>query len=80
MVDWSGGLEWWTGVVDWGGGQALKVIKVIFTPSNETHSPIWSCVEPCSLLCSYAVVLVQIINRPSVLVKVYPAYNGFLIP
>ena len=31
------GLDWWTGLVDWTGGLTLKII---FTLSNETHSPV----------------------------------------
>ena len=37
LVDWTGGLDWWTGLVDWTGGLTLKII---FTLSNETHSPV----------------------------------------
>ena len=36
-MDWTGGLDRWTGLVDWTGGLTLKII---FTLSNETHSPI----------------------------------------
>ena len=26
LVDWTGGLDWWTGLVDWTGGLTLKII------------------------------------------------------
>ena len=35
-LDWTSGLDWWTGLVDWTGGLTLQII---FTLSNETHSP-----------------------------------------
>ena len=31
------GVDLWTGLVDWTGGLTLKII---FTLSNETHSPV----------------------------------------
>ena len=36
-MDWTGGLDWWTGLVDWTGGLTLKII---FTLSNDTHLPV----------------------------------------
>ena len=47
LVDWTGGLDWWT-----------DTENNFYT--NETHSTM-SCVEPCSLLCYYTVVQEQII-------------------
>ena len=37
LVDWTSGRDWWTGLVDWTGELTLKVI---FMLSNETHSPV----------------------------------------
>ena len=36
-MDWTGGLDWWTGLVDWTGGLTLKSI---FMASNKTHWPV----------------------------------------
>ena len=51
---------------------------------NETHSPTytWSCVESCSLLCSYTVVLEtnNLLGLHAVFVKAYPACDGFPVP
>ena len=49
--------NYWTGLVDWTGGMTLKII---FTLSNETHMPMEWC-GTLSFLCSYTVVLEQII-------------------
>ena len=29
LVDWTGGLDYWTGLVDWTGGLTLKVIFTV---------------------------------------------------
>jgi len=29
LVDWTGGLDWWTGLVDWTGGLTLKIIFML---------------------------------------------------
>ena len=34
-MDWTGGLDWWTGLVDWTGGLALKTIFMLHA-SNKT--------------------------------------------
>ena len=60
--------------MDWTGGWTDTKNHFIRFLTRLTR--LWSCVELCSLLCSYTVVL----TRPSVLVKVYPACNGFPIP
>ena len=49
LVDWTRGLNWWTDT------------KNHFLHSLTRLTCLWSCVEPCSLLRSYTVVLEQII-------------------
>ena len=40
LVDWTGGLDWWIGLVDWTGGLDWWTdIKKNFTLSDETHLP-----------------------------------------
>ena len=36
LVDWTGGLDWWTGLVDRTGGLAFLMLKITFVTSNET--------------------------------------------
>ena len=42
-MDWTGGLDWWTGLVDWTGGLTLKLILSFLA----TCGVVW---KPCSLL------------------------------
>ena len=38
-LDWTGGLDWWTGPVDWVGGlDRWTGLKIIFVLSNESSS------------------------------------------
>ena len=40
-LDWTGGLDWWTGLVDWTGGLDWWTdTKNHFYASNEIHMPI----------------------------------------
>ena len=36
LVDWTGGLDWWTGLVDWTGGLTFFVLKITFVLFCET--------------------------------------------
>ena len=36
MVDWTSGLDWWTGLMDWASGLTLN-FKMILRFCNETH-------------------------------------------
>ena len=40
-MDWTGGLDWWTGLVDWNGGLDWWTnTKNHFYASNETYLPV----------------------------------------
>ena len=41
LVDWTSGLDWWTGLVDWNGGLDWWTdTKNHFYASNETYLPV----------------------------------------
>ena len=53
LVDWTGGLDWWTGLVDWTGGLDWWTLKIISMLFNKTYSPVELCGNPVALsLCT----------------------------
>ena len=48
LVDWTGGLDWWTGLVDWTGGLDWWTdTKNHFYAPNKTYSPVGLHVVSC---------------------------------
>jgi len=35
-LDWTSGLDWWTGLVDWTSGLTFYVLKITIVISSET--------------------------------------------
>ena len=55
LVDWTGGLDWWTGLVDWTGGLDWWTdTKNHFYAPNKTYLPVGLHVVLCPAYFSHA--------------------------